>query len=45
MVVMTLNKLAERRAGGVAPRTEAPSEEVVLPTETRDSMQSRSPAQ
>src|SRR5665647_1100350 len=45
MVVMPLNKLAERRARGVEPKTEAPSEEVALPTEIRDSMQVRSRAQ
>jgi large conductance mechanosensitive channel len=40
-VVMPLNKLAERRARGVEPKTEAPSEEVVLLTEIRDSLQTR----
>ena len=45
MVVMPLNKLAERRARGVEPKTEAPSDEVALLRETRDSMQSRSRAQ
>ena len=45
MVVMPLNKLAERRARGVEPKTEAPSEEVALLTEIRDSMQVRSRAQ
>jgi large conductance mechanosensitive channel len=44
MVVMPLNKLAERRARGVEPKTEAPSEEVALLTEIRDSMQARSRA-
>jgi large conductance mechanosensitive channel len=41
VVVMPLNKLAERRARGVEPKTEAPSEEVVLLTEIRDSLQTR----
>ena len=36
VVVMPLNKLAERRAKGLEPETEAPSEEVVLLTEIRD---------
>ena len=41
VVVRPLNKLAERRARGVEPKTEAPSEEVVLLTEIRDSLQTR----
>ena len=41
VVVMPLNKLAERRARGIEPETEAPSEEVVLLTEIRDSLQTR----
>ena len=41
VVVMPLNKLAERRARGVEPETEAPSEEVVLLTEIRDSLRAR----
>ena len=41
VVVMPLNKLAERRARGVEPKTEAPSEEVGLLTEIRDSLQTR----
>jgi len=41
VVVMPLNRLAERRARGVEPKTEAPSEEVVLLTEIRDSLQTR----
>jgi len=45
MVVIPLNKLAERRARGVEPKTEAPSEEAALLTEIRDSMQVRSRAQ
>ena len=40
-VVMPLNKLAERRARGIEPETEAPSEEVVLLTEIRDSVRAR----
>lgn len=42
LVVLPLNKLAERRARGVEPKTEAPSEEVALLTEIRDSMRVRS---
>jgi large conductance mechanosensitive channel len=41
VVVMPLNKLAERRARGVEPVTESPSEEVVLLTEIRDSLRAR----
>ena len=41
VVVMPLNELAERRARGVEPETEAPSEEVVLLTEIRDSLRAR----
>jgi len=41
IVVMPLNKLAERRARGVEPETEAPSEEVALLTEIRDSLRAR----
>jgi large conductance mechanosensitive channel len=41
VVVMPLNKLAERRARGVEPKTEAPSEEVALLTEIRDSLRAR----
>jgi large conductance mechanosensitive channel len=41
VVVMPLNKLAERRARGIEPETEAPSEEVVLLTEIRDSVRAR----
>jgi len=39
MVVMPLNKLAERRDRGVEPETDAPSEEVALLTDIRDSLQ------
>ncbi|MHB8275772.1 MAG: MscL family protein [Dermatophilaceae bacterium] len=42
IVVMPLNKLAERRARGIEPETQAPSEEVALLTEIRDSLQARS---
>jgi large conductance mechanosensitive channel len=42
LVVMPLNKLAERRARGVEPKTQAPSEEVALLTQIRDSMRVRS---
>jgi large conductance mechanosensitive channel len=37
-VVMPLNKLAERRARGLKPETEAPNEEVASLTEIRDSL-------
>ena len=40
-VVLPLNKLAERRARGTDPKTESPSEEVVLLTEIRDSLKAR----
>jgi len=42
VVVMPLNKLAERRATGVEPETQAPSEEVALLTEIRDALRARS---
>jgi len=41
LVVMPLNKVAERRARGVEPKTEAPSEEVALLSEIRDSLRVR----
>jgi large conductance mechanosensitive channel len=41
IVVLPLNKLAERRARGVEPETKAPSEEVALLTEIRDSLRVR----
>jgi large conductance mechanosensitive channel len=41
VVVLPLNKLAERRARGVEPETEAPSEEVALLTEIRDTLRAR----
>ena len=42
VVVMPLNKLAERRAKGLESETEAPSEEIALLTEIRDALQARS---
>ena len=36
MVVLPLNRLAERRARGIEPEPAAPSEEVALLTEIRD---------
>ena len=36
VVVMPLNNLAERRAKGIEPETDAPSEDVALLTEIRD---------
>jgi len=42
VVVMPLNKLAERRARGLEPETKAPSEEIALLTEIRDSLMARS---
>ena len=41
VVVMPLNKLAERRARGIEPETEAPSEEAALLTEIRDALRVR----
>jgi len=41
LVVLPLNKLAQRRARGVEPATRAPSEEVALLTEIRDSLLAR----
>lgn len=41
MVVMPMNKLAELRARGVEPETEAPSEEVALLQEIRDELRRR----
>ena len=41
LVVIPLNKLAERRARGTEPKTAAPSEEVALLTEIRDSLRAR----
>ena len=41
MVVVPMNKLAERRKQGVEPEPEAPSEEVLLLTEIRDSLRAR----
>lgn len=42
LVVMPLNKLAERRARGIEPATATPSEEVVLLTEIRDALRASS---
>lgn len=41
MVVVPLNKLAERRKAGVEPEPEAPSEEVILLQEIRDALRVR----
>lgn len=41
MVVAPMNALAARRARGAEPETEAPSEEVLLLTEIRDSLRTR----
>jgi large conductance mechanosensitive channel len=41
VVVMPLNKLAERRAKGLEPETKAPSEEIALLTEIRDTLRAR----
>ena len=41
VVVVPLNKLAERRAKGEEAETDAPSEEVALLTEIRDALRTR----
>lgn len=41
MVVMPLNKLAERRKAGEEPEPEAPAEDVLLLTEIRDLLASK----
>lgn len=41
MVVVPMNRLAERRRKGVEPEPEAPSQEVLLLTEIRDSLRVR----
>jgi len=41
VVVLPLNKLAERRARGTEPKTESPSEETLLLTEIRDALRAR----
>ncbi|MBK8867197.1 MAG: large conductance mechanosensitive channel protein MscL [Dermatophilaceae bacterium] len=41
IVVVPLNKLAEARAKGIEAPTDAPSEEVALLTEIRDSLRAR----
>jgi large conductance mechanosensitive channel len=38
LVVLPMNKLAERRKKGVEPEPKAPSEEVILLTEIRDAL-------
>ena len=40
-IVLPMNHLAERRRKGIEPEPEAPSEEVVLLTEIRDSLRAR----
>lgn len=42
LVVIPLNKLAERRARGIEPPSKAPSAEVALLTEIRDSLRASS---
>ena len=41
LVVVPMNHLAERRKAGIEPEPEAPSEEVILLTEIRDSLRAR----
>jgi len=41
MVVVPMNKLAERRKRGIEPESAAPSEEVLLLTDIRDSLRAR----
>ena len=41
LVVLPMNKLAERRKRGLEPEPKAPSEEVTLLTEIRDSLRGR----
>ncbi|GAA2510771.1 large conductance mechanosensitive channel protein MscL [Pilimelia columellifera] len=41
VVVLPLNKLAERRKKGVEPESKAPSEDVILLTEIRDLLRQR----
>lgn len=41
LVVIPLNKVAERRAREIEPETKAPKEEVLLLTEIRDSLRAR----
>ena len=43
LVVLPMNKLAERRARGEEPEPEAPSDEVRLLTEIRDALVTRRP--
>jgi len=41
LAVMPLNKLAERRARGIEPKSKAPNEEILLLTEIRDLLRDR----
>jgi large conductance mechanosensitive channel len=41
VVVLPMNKLAERRKRGEVPEPEAPSEDIVLLTEIRDALRTR----
>ena len=41
IVIAPMNHLAERRKAGTEPEPEAPSEEVILLTEIRDSLRAR----
>ena len=41
LVVLPMNKLAERRKRGEVPEPEAPSEDIVLLTEIRDALRTR----
>lgn len=41
LVVLPMNKLAERRKRGEVPEPEAPSEEIMLLTDIRDALRSR----
>ncbi len=41
LVVLPMNKLAERRRRGVEPEPKAPAEDIVLLTEIRDALQQR----
>ncbi len=41
LVVLPMNKLAERRKRGEIPEPEAPAEDIVLLTEIRDALRNR----
>lgn len=41
MVVIPMNRLAERRKAGIEPEPEGPSEEVLLLTDIRDALRAR----